>query len=357
MALVGVVLVAGEGTRLRPLTYTLPKPLIPVMGKPLVTRIIEGLRDGGVAGVYMVVGHLGFLFRQVLGDGSSVGIGIRYVEQGGRLGIAHAIHRAIEDGASGELVVHLGDNYFGEGVGRFIRGFREGGYDAYIVLTRHRDPTRFGNAIVKDGKVVKLVEKPREPPPNGYVVTGVYMFRDSDEVERAFRTLRPSARGEYEVTELIQWFIDNGRKVGYTVTNGWWKDTGTPQDMLDLMYLMLDEVEPRVNGEVRGSVNGRVVVERGAVVEGVVHGPAYVGPGSTIGRDTVIEHYVDIEANVLINGGAVSRSLVLNDARLELGRARVVDSIIGPRSTIRLERGRHMFIIGEGNVITSVDWA
>jgi len=357
MVLVGVVLVAGEGTRLRPLTYTLPKPLIPVMGKPLIVRAIENLRDSGISDFHVVVGHLGFLFRQTLGDGSGLGVRVRYVEQGERLGIAHAIHRAIEEGADGELVVYLGDNYFGEGVGGFVREFREGGYDVYIVLTKHRDPTRFGNAIVSDGRVVRLIEKPREPPPNSYVVTGIYMFRDPDDVERAFKTLKPSARGEYEITELIQWFIDNNRRVGYTVTNGWWKDTGTPQDMLDLVYLMLDAVGPRIEGEVRGMVNGRVIIERGAVVEGVVHGPAYVGRGSVVGKDSVIEHYVDVEANVTINGGTMSRSLILNDARLELGRARVVDSIIGPRSTVRLERGRHTFIIGEGNVITSTDWA
>jgi len=173
-----------------------------------------------------------------------LGVRVRYVEQGERLGIAHAIHRAIEEGADGELVVYLGDNYFGEGVGGFVREFREGGYDVYIVLTKHRDPTRFGNAIISDGRVVRLIEKPREPPPNSYVVTGIYMFRDPDDVERAFKTLKPSARGEYEITELIQWFIDNNRRVGYTVTNGWWKDTGTPQDMLDLVYLMLDLWSP-----------------------------------------------------------------------------------------------------------------
>ncbi|ADN50918.1 glucose-1-phosphate thymidylyltransferase [Vulcanisaeta distributa] len=354
MSVSGVVLVAGEGTRLRPLTYTLPKPLIPIMGRPLVTRIIEELMGNGINNIHVVVGHLGFLFKQVLGDGSGLGVNIRYVEQRERLGIAHAIHRAVEDGAVGELVVHLGDNYFGEGLGRFIREFREGDYDVYVVLTRHRDPTRFGNAVIKDGRIVKLIEKPREPPPNSFVMTGIYMFRDSHDVERAFSTLKPSARGEYEITDLIQWFIDNGRRVGYSITNSWWKDMGTPQDILDLLYLMLDEVKPRIEGEVRGEVNGRVVVERGAVIEGRVHGPAYIGKGSMVGKDTVIEHYVDIESNVSINGGSLSRSLVLSDASLELGRARLVDSIIGPKSRVRLSGGNYSLILGEGNSIISI---
>ena len=354
MKLTGIILVAGEGTRLRPLTYTLPKPIIPLMGKPLVVRLIEDLRDVGVNEFHVVIGHLGFLFRQVLGDGSSLGVRINYVEQRERLGIAHAIHRAIEEGANGQLIVHLGDNYFEEGVGSFIREFKEGDYDVFIVLTKHRDPTRFGNAVINDGRIVKLIEKPKEPPPNSYVVTGVYMFKDPDDVKKAFKSLKPSARGEYEITELIQWFIDNERKVGYAVANGWWKDMGTPQDILSLMYLMLDEVKPRIEGEVRGEVNGRVIVEKDAVVEGFVHGPAYIGRGSMIGKDAVIEHYVDVEANVNINGGSISRSIILDNAELELNRARVVDSIIGPGSRIRLFNGVNRLIIGEGNIIENM---
>ncbi|MGC9227567.1 glucose-1-phosphate thymidylyltransferase [Caldivirga sp.] len=354
MKLTGIILVAGEGTRLRPLTYTLPKPIIPLMGKPLVVRLIEDLKSVGVNEFHVVIGHLGFLFRQVLGDGASIGVKVNYVEQRERLGIAHAIHRAIEEGANGQLIVYLGDNYFQGGVSNFVKVFMENEYDVFIVLTRHRDPTRFGNAVISDGRVVKLIEKPKEPPPNSYVVTGVYMFSDPDDVERAFKSLKPSARGEYEITELIQWFIDNGRRVSYTVTNGWWKDMGTPQDMLDLMYLMLDETKPRIEGEVKGEVNGRVIIEEGAVIEGVVHGPAYIGRGSLVGRDTVIEHYVDVEANVSINGGSISRSLILDNVRLELGKARVVDSIIGPSTRIRLSNGVNRLIIGEGNIIENI---
>lgn len=350
----GIILAAGEGTRLRPLTYTLPKPIIPIMGKPLITRLIEGLRNEGINGFTIIIGHLGFLFRQILGDGSGLGVKINYVEQRERLGIAHAIHRAIEEGANGELIAYLGDNYFGEGLGNFIREFREGDYDVFTVLTRHRDPTRFGNAIIRDNRVVKLIEKPREPPPNSYIVTGIYMFRDSREVEKAFKTLRPSARGEYEITDLIQWFIDNGYRVGYSITNNWWKDMGTPRDILDLLYLMLDESKPRIEGEVRGEANGRIIVEKGAVIEGVVHGPAYIGEGTVIGENTVIEHYVDIEANVGIYGGSISRSIIMNNARLELDKARIIDSIVGPNSRIKLIGGVSRLVIGEGNIIENM---
>jgi len=346
----GVVLVAGEGTRLRPLTFTIPKPLISVLGKPLVVHEIEALRGAGVTDLTLVVGHLGWMFKEALSDGGSLGVSIRYVNQPQRLGIAHAIYRAIEEGAvSKPFVVHLGDNFFEEGVGRFVEEFATGGYDAFIVLTKSRDPTRFGYVVLRDGKVSKLIEKPREPPPGGYTLAGFYGFRDPDLVVKAFRSLRPSQRGEYEITDLLQWFVDRGYAVGYALTQGWWKDMGTPEDLLDLMYLMLDRLGPEVRGDVRGEVRGRVVVEEGAVVEGSVYGPAYIGRKSYVSRDAVLEHYVDVEGGASIEGGYLSRTLVLEQAVLRLTGARLVSSIVGPRTYIHLSRGDYTLIVGERN--------
>jgi glucose-1-phosphate thymidylyltransferase len=251
----------------------------------------------------------------------------------------------------GPFVVHLGDNFFEEGASRFAREFVEGGYDAFIVLTRVKDPTRFGYVLVREGRVWKLVEKPRQPPPGGYTLTGFYAFRDPDLVEKAFKDLRPSQRGEYEITDLIQWFVDRGYRVGYTVTNGWWKDMGTPSDLLDLVYLLLDKVGTRIEGEVSGEVSGRVVVEEGAVVEGVVRGPTYIGKGARIAKSVHVEHYVDLEEGVEVEGGSLSRCLVLSGARLRLGRARLVDSIVGARSRVELDEGVYSLVVGEGNLV------
>ena len=353
-----MVLVAGEGTRLRPLTFTTPKPMVPVLGKPVVQYAVEALRDSGVTKICMVVGHLGHVFRQYFGDGSRLGVEVRYVEQRERLGIAHAIHRAIEEGCvDGPMVVHLGDNVFGEPITPIVRGFLESGEDAHIVLTRHRDPTRFGYVIISDGRPVRLIEKPRDPPPGGYTLTGLYMFRDSDVVERAFRALKPSQRGEYEITDLIQRLIDSGHRVGYTVIGGWWKDTGTPSDLIELAALMLDRVEPRIEGEVAGEVRGRVVVERGAVVEGVVHGPAYIGRGAYVGRSASLEHYVDLEEGASAVSGSLSRTLVLEGARVEAGAARLVDSVIGRYAEVRLRRGTYRLVLGDYSVVESVSGA
>jgi len=349
-SLQGVILVAGEGTRLRPLTFTIPKPLISVFGKPLVVHEMEALKEAGITDLTLVIGHLGWMFREALSDGSRLGVSIKYVSQPQRLGIAHAIYRAIEEGAvSKPFVVHLGDNFFEEGVKRFVDEFAAEGYDAFIVLTRTRDPTRFGYVILKDGRVFKLIEKPREPPPGGYTLTGFYGFRDPDLVAKAFRDLKQSQRGEYEITDLVQWFVDRGYRVGYTITQGWWKDMGTPEDLLDLMYLMLDRLGSEVRGDVRGEVRGRVFVDEGAVVEGGIYGPAYVGRKSYVSKDAILEHYVDVEREAVIEGGYLSRTLVLEQATLKLPGARLVNSIIGPRTYLYLNKGDYTLIVGERN--------
>jgi len=337
----GLVLAGGEGSRLRPLTLSVPKHLIPLAGRAMVEYPIAHLVEAGVVDVGMVVGYLGHLLREYLGDGSRLGARLRYVEQRERLGIAHAVHLAIEAGAvNGPFVVYLGDNILAGGVTKYVARFREEEPDVYILLSRVKDPSRFGVAVLRDGRVVKLVEKPREPV-SDVAVVGVYMFRDPDLVERAFRSLRPSWRGEYEVTDLIQWFIDNGYRVAYDVVDGWWKDVGTPESLLEALYLLLDSVGGRVEGEVSGEVVGRVVVERGAVVEGRVYGPAYLGRGVYVGRGAVVEQYASLEAGVKALSGAVSRSLVMDEAVLDLGRLRLVDSVVGRRSVVKCGRELH----------------
>jgi len=344
----GVVLVAGEGTRLRPLTFTVPKPLIPIMGRPLISYGLRGLVSGGVDNIVFVIGHLGGYFIDYFGDGSSIGVRVSYVTQERRLGIAHAIYRAIESGAVKEsFVVYLGDNYFGNDIGFIIRSFAGSDHDVYIVLTKTKDPSKFGYVLLRDGKVYKLIEKPRDPPPGGYTLSGLYMFRDPDLVARAFKDLKPSWRGEYEITDLIQWFIDRDYSVGYSIVTGWWKDAGSPSDLLELLYLMLDKVDERIEGEVRGEVIGRAVIEKGAVIEGRIVGPAYIGRGAYISRDAIIEHYVDVESGSRILGGSLTRSLVLEEVEINASRARIVDSIIGRSSKVMLGNGSYSIITGD----------
>ena len=331
----GLVLAAGEGSRLRPFTFSRPKHLIPLLGKPMIRYAIDDLVSAGVRDIGVVVGYFGDLIKEALGDGSSFDARLAYIVQGKRLGIAHAIHLAIERGFIDKpFVVYLGDNILSHDIEKHLKRFVESDSDVYILLSRVKDPSRFGVAVVRDGRVVRLVEKPKEFV-SDLAVVGVYFFRDPDLVEKAFKTLKPSWRGEYEVTELIQWFIDNGYRVDYDVVSGWWKDVGTYEGLLEALYMLLDDVVERVEGEVRGEIVGRVVVESGAVVEGKVYGPAYIGRNTYIGRGAVVEHFSSVEQGSKISSGSLTRSIVLDEAVVDVNGLRLRDSVIGSKSVVK----------------------
>jgi len=331
----GLILAGGEGTRLRPLSLSLPKHLAPLLGKAVIEFPIQHLIDAGIKDMGIVVGYLGHLIRRYLGDGSRYGVRFTYIKQLERLGIAHAIHLAIEHGfGNSPLIVYLGDNILANGVKEYVKKFIENDPDVFILLSRVKDPSRFGVAIIKDGRIIKLIEKPKEFV-SDLVVTGVYMFRDPDLVEKAFKTLKPSWRGEYEITELIQWFIDHGYRVEYDIVNGWWKDIGTPESLLEALYLLLDSIEPKIEGKIRGEVVGKVIVERGAVVEGKVFGPAYIGVDAYVGKKGVIEHYVSLERGAKIVSGSASRSLIMDYATIDGNKLRLMDSVIGRYSSFK----------------------
>lgn len=336
------MLAAGEGSRLRPLTFSRPKHLIPLLGKPMIRYPVEDLFTSGIKDIGVVVGYFGDLIIEALGDGSTFGVRFTYIKQERRLGIAHAIHRAIEEGfLDKDFVVYLGDNILSSGISMFVKKFQEGGGDVHILLTKVRDPQHFGVAVVRDGRIVKLVEKPRDLI-SDLAVIGVYFFRDPDIVERAFRGLKPSWRGEYEITELIQWFIDHSYNVSYSVISGWWKDVGTYEGLLNVIYLLLDRSEGIVRSkEVEGEVEGRVIIEDGAIVRGRVYGPAYIGRNTIIDKNAVVEHYVSVEHSTKVTSGHITRSLILNNTELDLNKARIVDSVIGCYCKVRCSRELH----------------
>ncbi len=339
----GVILAAGKGTRLRPITLSIPKPLIPLLGKPLVTYGIDQMKLLGIRDYIMVVGWLSGLFKETLKDGSELGINLKYVTQEKRLGIAHAIHLAIVEGKINEpFLVYLGDNLLSDTWVDLFKNMIEGNekYDVIVFLVEHPDPRRFGVAILKEGKLVGFVEKPKVPPSN-LALTGLYYFRDPVEYEECFKTLKPSWRGEYEITDIINCYIKNSKKVGYLKIEGWWKDAGKPDDLLDALILVMDnKIKSQiVKGTVKGNVHGKVIVEEGAVVEGTVFGPAYIGKGAYIGKEAVLEHYVDVEGEARVLTGSMSRALILPDASLDLNDARLRDSIIGPSSQIYISKG------------------
>lgn len=347
----GLILVAGKGTRLRPITHTLPKHLIPLAGKPMMQYPLEHLIQAGIRDIGIVVGYLREKIIEYFGDGSRFGANFEYIVQEPQLGIAHAISVCRDYVDDEPFVVYLGDNVLKEGIIGFKKEFEQSDLDALILLAWTKDPTRFGVAEIRNGKIVRLVEKPKKPPSN-YALVGVYFFREK--VFEAIKHLKPSWRGELEITDAIQWLINNGYKVHYEIIKGWWKDTGKPNDLLEALYLILDVIEEEIRGEVASSVEilGRVVIGEGSkILDGVrIRGPVYIGRNCTIGPNTYIGPYTSIENNVKIEGGEIEGCLIMDNAIIRLRRnERLIDSIIGCHANILSleDRSAYRLVVGD----------
>jgi len=338
----GVILHGGAGTRLRPLTYAGPKQLIPVANKPISQYALEDLVNAGVKEVAIVLGEtFPELVREHYGDGSRFGVKIAYVYQGPPKGIAHAVGLCRSLVGDESFIVYLGDNILQHGIKDYAEHFSRGGYDAMVLLKEVEDPRSFGVAEVKDGRLVRLVEKPKAPPSN-YALVGVYFFKPLifDAIER----LKPSWRGEYEITDAIQSLIDEGYNVGYRVVDGWWFDTGKRDDVLKVNAAILDErVQRDVRGEaVNSSIEGRVSVGRSAKIVGsVIRGPAVVGEGAYI-EGSFIGPYTSIGDGVRVVKSSIEHSIIMSGAVLE-HVDRVEDSLIGRNARVVKGRDRNAY--------------
>ncbi len=335
----GLILAGGEGSRLRPFTLSAPKHLIPLLGKAIIEYPLTHLVEAGVRDIGIVVGYMGDMIKDYLSSRWGRRLRLRFVYQRKRLGIAHAIHLAISEGIiDGPFVVYLGDNILAHGIGQYLQTFMESGADAYILLCEVKDPSRFGVAVLEEGEVKRLIEKPKTPI-SRLAVTGIYFFRDPELVKKAFASLKPSWRGEYEITDLIQWFIDKGYRVGYGIVNEWWKDVGTPESLLEALYLLLNDLDsPGIKGKVSGEVRGKVYIDEGAVVEGVVYGPAYIGKNALVADKALVEHYVSLEKDSAILSGSISRALVLDESVIDIKTLRISDSVIGKKARVSSRR-------------------
>ena len=263
----GLILSGGAGTRLRPITHTQAKQLIPVANKPVLYYGIEALVDAGITEVGIIVApETGDEVRSAVGDGTQFGARVTYLPQERPLGLAHALLAAESFLGDGAFVMYLGDNLLRDGILELVEAFRSSEPDALILLTRVPNPERFGVAELNGSSVARLIEKPETPPSDLSALVGVYMFTPS--VFDAARSIEPSARGELEITDAIQALIDEGARVEHQVVRGWWKDTGGLDDMLEANRLVLEDIKTRVDGELVGTeVVGEVVVEPGARLE------------------------------------------------------------------------------------------
>ncbi|HEY0630668.1 MAG TPA: glucose-1-phosphate thymidylyltransferase [Thermoleophilaceae bacterium] len=324
----GLILSGGKGTRLRPITHTSAKQLVPVANKPVLFYGIESLVAAGVAEIGIIIApETGGEIRAAAGDGSRFGAAITYIEQDAPSGLAHAVLTAEPFLRDAPFVMYLGDNLLRDGITDLVDQFRAEQPDAMILLTSVDDPENYGVAELDGDKVARLVEKPKEPQ-SDLALVGVYMFTPA--IFDAARSIEPSWRDELEITDAIQWLIDHGMRVDPHTVRGWWKDTGQVQDMLDANRLILDDLAERVEGELVDSrVEGRVVIEPGVVLErATVRGPAIIGAGSRI-VDAYIGPYSAIGEEVHIERAEIEYSIVLSGSSVRDLEGRVEASLIG----------------------------
>ncbi len=338
----GLILSGGAGTRLRPITHTSAKQLVPVANKPILFYGIEDMVAAGITEIGIITGETGEEVRAAVGDGSRFGAKITYLPQEAPLGLAHCVLIARDFLGEDDFVMYLGDNMLQQGLAEFVQRFEddvaatsaptlEGAPPppaAQILLSEVPDPHRFGVAALdEDGHVLQLVEKPEDPPSN-LALVGVYLFTPA--IHEAVAAIQPSERGELEITDAIQWLIDHGHRVRHDVLEGWWLDTGKKDPLLESNRRVLETLEPRIEGDVddASQIDGRVVVEAGASVVGSqVRGPAIIGAGSRVER-SYIGPFTAVAAGCQIVDSEVEHSVILERARI-VGVPRLSDSLIG----------------------------
>ncbi len=351
-----IVLCAGEGTRLRPLTHTSAKHLIPVANRPVILYTLEAIRAAGIDEIGVVVSpNVEEEFKLALGDGSKWGVRISYILQESPKGLAHAVSCAHDFLSDEPFLVYLGDNLLENGVVEIVREFQKSRAGASLLLTAVKDPTSFGVASLERDRIVRLVEKPKVPPSN-LAVVGVYLF--SSKIFEAISQIKPSGRGELEITDAIQRLIDQGIEVKPHLVKGWWKDVGRPEDMIDANRLILEKIEPAAHSEVGpdSKVTGRVLIAEDVQIRtSELRGPLVIGPGAVI-ENSFIGPFTSIGPSVRIMGSEIEHSIVMAGASIT-GAGRIDHSLIG--RNVRIYRGEQLpatfhFVIGDNSEVRLV---
>jgi len=329
-----LILSGGKGTRLYPLTYTSAKQLIPVANKPILFRVIEAIRDAGIDDIGIVVGDTAPAVKEAVGRGGRWDVKITYIHQEEPLGLAHCVKISRDFLGDERFVMFLGDNVIQGGISPLIAEFADSDWNSQIVLTRIEHPEQYGVAELDDkGHIKQLVEKPKEPP-SDLALVGIYMFDHN--VHRAVDAIRPSWRGELEITDAIQWLVDNDYQVHPYVHRGWWIDTGQPGDMLEANDLVLEELDYEIEGYVDrdSQVGRRVTVQKGAeVINSIVRGPTIIGENTRI-VNSYVGPFTSIYHDVVVENAEIEHSMVLEFSCIRDVGARIQDSLIGRDVTI-----------------------
>ena len=356
----GLILAGGSGTRLRPITHTGAKQLVPVANTPILFYGLQHMADAGISQVGIIVGDTEAEIREAVGDGSSWDLEVTYIPQDAPLGLAHAVLIARDFLGDDDFVMYLGDNLLRDGIVPFVDGFKRHREQAstssnteacaaQILLAPVPDPQRFGVAeLGADGSVSQLVEKPEEPR-SDLALVGVYLFDHN--IHDAVRSIEPSDRGELEITDAIQWLIDNGQQVRHEVLDGWWLDTGKLTPLLEANRLILELVEPSNAGKVDddSQIEGRVRIAEGAVItRSTIRGPVVIGPNARI-TDSYIGPFSSVDRDCEVTGSELEHSIVLAGSRVE-NVPRVIDSLIGRNAVVHRSDQRpraNRFLVGD----------
>ena len=349
----GIILHGGHGTRLRPLTHTGPKQLLSIANKPMSRYALDDLIDAGITNIAIVIGDIfPDKVKEFYGNGDELGAKIMYIYQHKPGGIAHAIGLCRDFIGNDRFVVYLGDNILKGGIRNYVSRFRESEADALILLCEVKDPSRFGIATIRENHIEEIVEKPKNPKSN-LAVIGIYFL--TSKIFQIIDNLPPSWRGELEISEALQGLIGSGLKVEYDFVTGWWKDTGTPEDILDANRFILDNLEREmINGIVESdsSLQGRIVIGKNTKISkgSIVRGPVIIGENCQIGSRVYVGPFTSIGSNVYIKQGEVENSIIMNNCEINT-HSRIVDSIIANDSKIidtpNSSPKGHRFLLGE----------
>ncbi|MDD5687454.1 MAG: glucose-1-phosphate thymidylyltransferase [Elusimicrobia bacterium] len=321
-----LVLAGGKGTRLRPITHTSAKQLVPVANKPILFYGIEAIAESGIKEVGIIVGDTKNEIKTAVGDGSKFGVKVTYIEQSAPLGLAHAVKTAQDFLKEDEFVMYLGDNLIRDGIKTFVDEFKKKKPNSQILLAKVPNPQQFGVAELKDGKVVNLVEKPKQPK-SDLALVGVYMFDKN--IFEAVDNIKPSWRGELEITDAIQYLVSKKFVVIPHVINGWWKDTGKLEDMLEANRIILDTLEASNLGKIENSrIEGKVVIQKDAeVINSTVRGPVIIGENCKI-INSYIGPFTSVYFNTVVENSEIEHSIILENSKIKDVK-KIEDSLIG----------------------------
>lgn len=339
----------GRGTRLRPITHTRNKHLIPIANKPILHYAIEAAVGAGIREIAIVVNADSDEVPKAIGDGSRWNARITYIPQETPGGLAQVVALAEKYMGGDRFIFYLGDNMVVGGVKRFVDEFERSGCNCFLTLARVNDPERFGVPEIREGRIVGVEEKPKHPK-SSYAVAGIYLYDSS--IFEAVKAIRPSARGELEISDAHQYMIEKGKKIGYAEITGWWKDTGKPADLLEANRLVLDSIEREILGDVdpASMIAGKVLVGKGArVTNSVVRGPAVIGEGCVI-EDAFIGPYTSVGDQTVIRKSEVEYSIILRECRVLNVGIRLESSILGNDVEVVEGSGKprvHRFMIGD----------